>query len=42
MGFWKNFINTFSMQGYKVYVTGESYALVAATTLELPSASSVY
>ncbi|KAB5559740.1 serine carboxypeptidase [Coniochaeta sp. 2T2.1] len=26
MGFWKNFIDTFSMQGYKVYVTGESYA----------------
>ncbi|KAH8907629.1 alpha/beta-hydrolase, partial [Coniochaeta sp. PMI_546] len=26
MGFWKNFINTFNMQGYKVYVTGESYA----------------
>ncbi|OIW30706.1 alpha/beta-hydrolase, partial [Coniochaeta ligniaria NRRL 30616] len=26
MGFWKNFIETFSMQGYKVYVTGESYA----------------
>jgi carboxypeptidase D len=26
MGFWKNFINLFSMQGYKVYITGESYA----------------
>ncbi|OAQ90625.1 carboxypeptidase cpdS precursor [Purpureocillium lilacinum] len=26
MGFFKNFINTFSMQGYKVYITGESYA----------------
>lgn len=25
-GFWKNFINTFSMQGYKIYITGESYA----------------
>ncbi|KUJ18761.1 alpha/beta-hydrolase [Mollisia scopiformis] len=25
-GFWKNFITTFSMQGYKVYITGESYA----------------
>ena len=25
-GFWKNFIETFSMQGYKVYITGESYA----------------
>ncbi|KAK2593262.1 hypothetical protein QQS21_009027 [Conoideocrella luteorostrata] len=25
MGFWKNFIDTFSMQGYKVYVVGESY-----------------
>lgn len=26
MGFWKNFMTTFSMQGYKVYITGESYA----------------
>ncbi|KAH8646601.1 Alpha/Beta hydrolase protein [Tricladium varicosporioides] len=26
MGFWKNFIDTFHMQGYKVYITGESYA----------------
>jgi carboxypeptidase D len=26
MGFFKNFIDTFSMQGYKVYLTGESYA----------------
>lgn len=25
-GFWKNFINTFSLQGYKIYITGESYA----------------
>ncbi|KAJ5153919.1 Peptidase S10 serine carboxypeptidase [Penicillium coprophilum] len=24
--FWVNFIETFSMQGYKVYLTGESYA----------------
>lgn len=24
--FWKNFIDTFGMQGYKVYLTGESYA----------------
>ncbi|KAG5921771.1 hypothetical protein E4U42_005714 [Claviceps africana] len=24
-GFWKNFIETFSMQGYKIYVVGESY-----------------
>lgn len=24
--FWKRFIETFSMQGYKVYITGESYA----------------
>ena len=28
MGFWKNFIDTFSMQGYKVYISGESYAYV--------------
>ncbi|KAI0151464.1 serine carboxypeptidase [Pestalotiopsis sp. NC0098] len=26
LGFWKNFIELFSMQGYKVYITGESYA----------------
>ncbi|KAH6656070.1 Alpha/Beta hydrolase protein [Truncatella angustata] len=26
MGFWKNFIELFSMQGYKVYIAGESYA----------------
>ncbi|OAQ66577.1 serine carboxypeptidase [Pochonia chlamydosporia 170] len=25
MGFWKNFIDTFCLQGYKVYVVGESY-----------------
>ncbi|OKO97879.1 Carboxypeptidase cpdS [Penicillium subrubescens] len=25
-GFWKRFIQTFSMQGYKIYITGESYA----------------
>ncbi|KAI0138321.1 serine carboxypeptidase 1 [Pestalotiopsis sp. NC0098] len=24
-GFWKNFVDTFDMQNYKVYVTGESY-----------------
>lgn len=26
MGFFKNFVETFSMQGYSVYITGESYA----------------
>ena len=26
MSFWKNFVDTFSMTGYKVYITGESYA----------------
>jgi carboxypeptidase D len=26
MGFWKNFVNLFSLQGYKIYITGESYA----------------
>lgn len=26
MGFWKNFIQTFTMEGYKIYITGESYA----------------
>lgn len=26
MGFWKNFVDTFDMHGYKVYLAGESYA----------------
>ncbi|KAG6009042.1 hypothetical protein E4U21_003373 [Claviceps maximensis] len=26
LGFFKNFVKTFSMEGYKVYITGESYA----------------
>lgn len=26
MGFWRNFMETFSMEGRKVYITGESYA----------------
>lgn len=26
MGFWRNFIDTFGMHGYKVYIAGESYA----------------
>ncbi|GKT93122.1 serine carboxypeptidase [Colletotrichum tofieldiae] len=26
LGFWRNFIDTFAMQGYKVYVTGSSYS----------------
>ena len=26
LGFWKNFVETFSMQGFKIYITGESYA----------------
>jgi carboxypeptidase D len=26
MGFWKNFIDLFSMQGYRIYITGESFA----------------
>ncbi|KAK7962854.1 serine carboxypeptidase [Apiospora aurea] len=25
-GFWKNFVDVFKMQGYAVYITGESYA----------------
>lgn len=25
VGFWKNFIKTFGMEGYKMYITGESY-----------------
>lgn len=25
-GFWKNFVDTFGMHGYKVYIAGESYA----------------
>ncbi|PVH89486.1 alpha/beta-hydrolase [Cadophora sp. DSE1049] len=30
MGFWKNFVDTFSIQGYKIYLTGESCKLVDA------------
>ena len=26
MGFWRNFVNLYSMQGYKVYITGSSYS----------------
>ncbi|KAI6279320.1 hypothetical protein MCOR34_011231 [Pyricularia oryzae] len=26
LGFWRNFVDTFALQGYKVYITGESYA----------------
>ncbi|KAK0674151.1 carboxypeptidase [Cercophora samala] len=26
LGWWKNFVDTFGMQGYKVYIAGESYA----------------
>ncbi|KAK4193116.1 carboxypeptidase-like protein [Podospora australis] len=26
LGWWKNFVDTFSVQGYKVYIAGESYA----------------
>jgi carboxypeptidase D len=26
MGFWENFIDLFSMQGYNIYIAGESYA----------------
>lgn len=28
LGFFRNFVETFSMQGFKVYITGESYAYV--------------
>ncbi|KAI6363721.1 hypothetical protein MCOR25_005787 [Pyricularia grisea] len=26
LGFWRNFVDTFAVQGYKVYIAGESYA----------------
>lgn len=26
LGFWRNFVQTFSLQGWKVYIAGESYA----------------
>lgn len=26
VGFWKNFVDLFSLQGYEIYITGESYA----------------
>jgi len=25
-GFWRNFVDTFGLHGYKVYIAGESYA----------------
>lgn len=25
-GFWKNFVDTFDLKGYKIYILGESYA----------------
>lgn len=44
MGFWKNFIELFSMQGYKIYITGESYAgmycpFIAANMLDAKDTS---
>jgi carboxypeptidase D len=38
MGFFKNFVDTFSMHGYKVYITGESYAYVSQ--MPYPASSS--
>lgn len=29
MGFWRNFVDTFNLQGRKVFFTGESYAGVS-------------
>lgn len=26
LGFWKNFVETFALQGYKIYITGSSYS----------------
>lgn len=26
LGFWRNFVNTFALQGYKIYITGSSYS----------------
>lgn len=26
LGFWQNFVTSFAMEGYKVYISGESYA----------------
>lgn len=39
MGFFKNFVDTFSMHGYTVYIAGESYACVL-TSLSLKPKSS--
>lgn len=25
LGFWKNFVNTFSLEGFDMFITGESY-----------------
>ncbi|GAB1318622.1 Carboxypeptidase [Madurella fahalii] len=30
LGFWRNFVDTFALQGYKIYVTGYSYAGIMA------------
>lgn len=30
LGFFKNFVDTFALQGKKVYITGESYAGVGS------------
>ena len=38
MDFFKNFVEKFSMQGYKVYVTGESYAYVVSVLSLEPQA----
>lgn len=35
MGFFKNFVDTFGMHGYKVYITGESYAQVPLAASDL-------
>jgi carboxypeptidase D len=47
MGFWKNFIDTFQMHGYKVYITGESYAgqyipYIASGMLDKKDTSNAY
>lgn len=26
LGFWRNFVQTFALQGYKIYITGSSYS----------------
>ena len=40
LGFFRNFVDTFALQGRKVYITGESYAGVCSTSRQTLSGGS--